>query len=60
MPAPLPDFSATLRRLASGELPPIPTNLPPELRDLLSAILTAIREASQAPAKPGGAQARGP
>ena len=52
MPAPLPDFSAILRRLANGELPPIPTNLPPELRDLLSAILTAIREASQAPAKP--------
>ena len=48
MPAPLPDFSATLRRLAAGEMPPIPNALPTELRELLAAIMQAVREASQA------------
>ena len=52
MPAPLPDFSATLRRFAGGELPPIPDGLPTELRGLLAEILQALREASQAPGNP--------
>ena len=48
MPAPFPDFSATLRRLAGGEMPPIPDGLPPALRDLLSAILKAMRDPREA------------
>ncbi len=43
-PAPFPDFSAALRRLAAGEIPPIPASLPPELHELLSQITKAIRE----------------
>ncbi|NRF65442.1 CHAT domain-containing protein [Aquincola sp. S2] len=49
MPAPFPDFSATLCRLASGEMPPIPDGLPTELRDLLTATLKAMRDATQPP-----------
>ena len=52
MPAPLPDFSATLRRWAAGEMPPIPDALPAELRDLLTEVLQALREASQAAGGP--------
>ena len=52
MPAPLPAFSATLRRLAAGEMPPIPDALPAELRDLLTEVLQALREASQAAGGP--------
>ena len=52
MPAPLPDFSATLRRWAAGEMPPIPDGLPTELRDLLTEVLQALREASQAAGGP--------
>ena len=48
MPAPFPDFSTTLRQLASSDMPPIPASLPPELHDLLSAILSAMHEARQA------------
>lgn len=42
--APYPDFSAALRRLAVGELSPIPVSFPPELRVLLEAVTGAIRE----------------
>ena len=52
MSAPLPDFSATLRRWAAGEMPPIPDALPAELRDLLTEVLPALREASQAASRP--------
>ena len=52
MPAPLPDFSATLRRWAAGEMPPIPDALPTELRDLLTEVLQTLREASQAAGGP--------
>ena len=45
-PAPFPDFTAHLRHLAAGELPPIPPGLPKELHDLLSEIRTAIRAQS--------------
>ena len=43
MPAPFPDFSASLRRLAGGEMPPIPDGLPTALRDLLTEALRATR-----------------
>ena len=43
MPAPFPDFSATLRRLAGGEMPPIPDGLPTALHDLLTEALRATR-----------------
>jgi tetratricopeptide (TPR) repeat protein len=44
--APFPDFSASLRRLAAGELPSIPANLPRELHDILDGIIKAIQEQS--------------
>ena len=43
MLAPLPDFSATLRRWVAGEMPPIPDALPAELRGLLTETLRATR-----------------
>ncbi len=43
-PAPFPAFSAALRRLAAGDLPPIPAGLPPELHEFLEGITKAIRE----------------
>ncbi|HEV7403913.1 MAG TPA: toll/interleukin-1 receptor domain-containing protein [Chthoniobacteraceae bacterium] len=42
--APFPDFSASLRRLAAGELPSLPVHLPRELHDLLESIIKAIRD----------------
>lgn len=42
--APLPDFSASLRRLAAGEFPSIPANLPRELHEILDGITKAIRD----------------
>ena len=43
---PFPNFSAHLRRLATGDLPlpPIPDGLPKELRDVLDGIHQAISE----------------
>ena len=46
-PAPFPDFVAYLRQLATGQLPPIPTSLPAELRQLLEPLEQAIREAQR-------------
>lgn len=43
--APMPDFVACLRQLAAGQLPPIPTSLPAELRQILEPLAQAIREA---------------
>ena len=40
---PFPDFSATLRRLAGGKIPPIPDGLPTALHDLLAEALRATR-----------------
>lgn len=45
-PAPFPDFSAILRHLAAGHLPPIPAGLPRELHELLDGITSAIRDRS--------------
>jgi len=45
-PAPLPEFSATLRQLAAGQIPAIPATLPAELRQFLTGIVDAIRAAS--------------
>jgi hypothetical protein len=42
--APLPVFAAHLRRLAAGELAPVPSGLPKELREILEQIDKAIRE----------------
>jgi hypothetical protein len=42
--APFPDFSASLRRLAAGELPSIPANFPRELHEILEGITKAIRD----------------
>ena len=52
MSAPLPDFSTTLRRWAAGEIPSISNALPAELRDVITEILPALREASQAAGEP--------
>ena len=52
MPASLLAFSATLRQWAAGETPPIPNALPAELRDQLTEVLPALREASQAAGGP--------
>ncbi len=41
-PAPYPDFAASLRRLAAGEIPSIPAGLPQELHDLLTQITNEI------------------
>ncbi|MFL5384022.1 MAG: hypothetical protein ACJ8GN_15990, partial [Longimicrobiaceae bacterium] len=45
LPAPFPDFAASLRQLAAGQLPAIPSTLPEELRELLESITQAIQEA---------------
>jgi len=47
-PAPFPDFVTYLRELAAGQLPPIPTSLPAELRQFLEPLEQAIREAQRA------------
>jgi tetratricopeptide (TPR) repeat protein len=44
LPAPFPDFVAFLRNLASAELPPIPTGLPLELRQLLETVVQDIQK----------------
>jgi tetratricopeptide (TPR) repeat protein len=44
LPAPFPDFVAFLRRIATGQLTPIPNGLPPELRQLLEAAEQAVRK----------------
>jgi tetratricopeptide (TPR) repeat protein len=43
-PGPFPAFAAHLRRLAAGELAPIPAGLPKELREILEEIHKAVRE----------------
>jgi hypothetical protein len=43
--APFPAFAANLRRLAAGELAPIPSGLPKELHEILDQMHKAIREA---------------
>ncbi len=43
-PAPFPAFTAHLRRLAAGELAPIPSDLPKELREMLDQLHKSIRE----------------
>jgi tetratricopeptide (TPR) repeat protein len=43
-PAPFPAFTAELRRLAAGELTPIPSGLPRELQEILDQIHQAIRQ----------------
>lgn len=45
-PAPFPDFAAFLRQMAAGQLPPIPSNLPADLRQFLEELLKAIRDQS--------------
>ena len=45
LPGPFPAFAASLRHLAAGELPPIPSTLPAELRRLLESVTQAIHEA---------------
>ena len=44
-PAPFPEFSAFLRQLAAGQLPPLPQGLPAELRQWLEELTQAIRDA---------------
>ncbi len=44
LPAPLPDLAAFRRRLATGELPPVPSTLPPELQKHFAQLWDAIRE----------------
>ena len=48
-PAPLPDLAAFLRRLATRELPPVPSSLPPELQQSLRQLLEAFKESGQSP-----------
>ena len=43
-PAPFPAFAAHLRRLAAGELAPIPSDLPHELHEMVDQLHKAIRE----------------
>jgi hypothetical protein len=47
LPAPFPELAAFLRRIAAGELPPIPDGLPPELREWLETLAEAIRQAQE-------------
>ncbi|MBX7211537.1 MAG: CHAT domain-containing protein [Verrucomicrobiaceae bacterium] len=44
-PPPLPDFATALRALATGTLTTVPTTLPAELQQLLTAIIEAVRKA---------------
>ncbi len=47
LPAPFPDLAAFLRQLAlgaMGHLPPVPSGLPPELRQWLEALVDEIRQ----------------
>lgn len=44
LPAPFPAFGAFLRKLAAGELPPIPGGLPAELRQWLEELTQAIEQ----------------
>jgi tetratricopeptide (TPR) repeat protein len=46
-PVPLSYLAAFLRRLAAGELPAIPTGLPPELRELLEAVVQEIHKGQE-------------
>ncbi len=45
MPAPLSDFAAFLRKIAAGQVAPIPDGLPEELREWLEGLVEEIREA---------------
>jgi len=47
LPEPFPDYAAFLRQIAAGELPPVPTGLPGELREWLEELSQAIRNASE-------------
>ncbi|HYN22994.1 MAG TPA: tetratricopeptide repeat protein, partial [Thermoanaerobaculia bacterium] len=46
LPAPFPDFAAFLHQIAAGEVPPLPNNLPAELRQWLGELVQAIQKAS--------------
>jgi tetratricopeptide (TPR) repeat protein len=43
-PAPLPELAAFLRRLAAGELPPVPSDLPAPLPAFLAQLFDAVRK----------------
>lgn len=45
--SPFPDYGAFLRQIAQGELPPIPSGLPGELREWVEELVQEIRKASQ-------------
>lgn len=47
LPAPFPDFAASLRQVADGQLPAIPSTLPTELRQMLVEITQAIQQAQR-------------
>jgi hypothetical protein len=42
-PAPFPDFATFLRRIAAGELAPVPSGLPGELREWVEELVEGIR-----------------
>lgn len=43
LPAPMPDLAAFLRDVAIARVPAVPTSLPPEIREILDSLVTAIR-----------------
>ncbi len=44
LPAPFPAFAGFLRKLAAGELPPVPSDLPAELGQWLEELVQTIRQ----------------
>ena len=46
LPAPMAALAAFLRRLAAGEFPAVPGDLPPEIQKFLTQLLDAIKEAN--------------
>ena len=47
LPVPFPSFAGCLRQIAAGQLPPIPSDLPTELKQLLEPVAQAIRQAQR-------------
>jgi hypothetical protein len=45
-PAPFPGFATSLREIAAGQLPSIPSGLPRELEQLLEETIRGLRERS--------------
>ena len=47
LPVPFASFAACLRHIAAGQLPPIPNDLPTELKQLLETVAQAIHKAQR-------------